>query len=555
MTKTVLIVEKDTGLIDQLTLEFRSRGFEVEASSDGRAAPDLIRRSRPDCVVLAVDLDAGQNGYFICKKLKSDDELKPIPIIIIGDPKGFGPHKKLKTRADEYLAKPFDSGEIIDRVGAMIGFPDDYLGGDLNPPEEIDPLDDNGLEPLAMAESLPSDLQPIASDADNRIVTDPGFERIDGLIDPAEEVDSGYAMANDVPLAMPQPVIHPVVPPSDDDDYERTIVGFGPPDGSPGLPALFTQSTVPVVETADLRSKVAELSSALDDVRVQNTELQSRIATLEADVDAKQKDLDAARATGGKGDNKEIFALRDAANKKDKEVLKLRSELNSKDQEIVDLHEKENALEQRLAESADENALKDAQIKTLGSKLEASQAERKKFEAQASMTKDELRAVAAKLATTQTDLELQQAKSSQLESQLDAALKAHFDLDAMKASVDSELLEARGERDALKLELDDRSREVDELRHQADQMQADLDLARTEAARNLDEKNLVREQLFTSERRATSLQGQLSMADRRNAAQVEVFAQLKSTLVSAIGRIEGAEVDTAEPTTGDQSAA
>ena len=49
------------------------RGFGVEETTDGKGAPELIRRRRPDCVVLAVDLDAGQNGYIICKKLKSDD--------------------------------------------------------------------------------------------------------------------------------------------------------------------------------------------------------------------------------------------------------------------------------------------------------------------------------------------------------------------------------------------------------------------------------------------------------------------------------------------------
>ena len=89
MSKTVLIVEKDLALMRSLRETLEHRGFGVEETTDGKGAPELVRRRRPDCVVLAVDLDAGQNGYIICKKLKSEDDLKGVPVVIIGDPKGF----------------------------------------------------------------------------------------------------------------------------------------------------------------------------------------------------------------------------------------------------------------------------------------------------------------------------------------------------------------------------------------------------------------------------------------------------------------------------------
>ena len=75
MSNSVLIVEKDLVLMKELREGLRGRGFEVDETTDGKGAPELIRRKKPGCVVLAVDLDAGQNGYIICKKLKSDDEL------------------------------------------------------------------------------------------------------------------------------------------------------------------------------------------------------------------------------------------------------------------------------------------------------------------------------------------------------------------------------------------------------------------------------------------------------------------------------------------------
>ena len=78
-------------------------------TSDGKGASELCRKEDPDLIVLAVELARGQSGYLVCGKLKKDDELKKTPVIIIGkDPKGFEDHKKLKTRAEEYLKKPFE---------------------------------------------------------------------------------------------------------------------------------------------------------------------------------------------------------------------------------------------------------------------------------------------------------------------------------------------------------------------------------------------------------------------------------------------------------------
>ena len=37
----------------------------MDETTDGKSAPELIRRKRPTCIVLAVDLDAGQNSYII----------------------------------------------------------------------------------------------------------------------------------------------------------------------------------------------------------------------------------------------------------------------------------------------------------------------------------------------------------------------------------------------------------------------------------------------------------------------------------------------------------
>src|SRR5579863_1998244 len=109
MSKTVLIVESDASASGPMKTALEDRHFSVEQTSDGKGCIEIIRRNKPGLVVLAVDLPQGQNGYILCGKLKKDDELKATPVVIIGNPDGFAQHRKLKTHADDYVAKPVDA--------------------------------------------------------------------------------------------------------------------------------------------------------------------------------------------------------------------------------------------------------------------------------------------------------------------------------------------------------------------------------------------------------------------------------------------------------------
>jgi len=125
MSKKIVIVESDTAFSHKLQEELAKNGFEVVETADGKGAYDLCRREAPDLVVLAVELSAAQSGYLVCGKIKKDDELKKTPVIIIGkDPEGFEGHKKLKTRAEEYLKKPFAPEALTVKVGVLIGLPE-----------------------------------------------------------------------------------------------------------------------------------------------------------------------------------------------------------------------------------------------------------------------------------------------------------------------------------------------------------------------------------------------------------------------------------------------
>lgn len=552
MSKTVLIVEKDLGLMKSIREGLKGRGFGVEETTDGKGAPELIRKKKPDLIVLAVDLDAGQNGYIICKKLKSDADLKSCPVVIIGDPKGFESHQKLKTRAEDYVGKPLEVGLLVERVGNMLGVPSAAVEDSFDPGAM---LDEN------LAEEIPfenSGEMPAVTDLEPKV--DPDFDMVDSMFEdrPAAPTDLA-APPQEIPL-------HSNANAFDDDFGEKTVVGFSPFSGGPA-PALpkrpevksTTPSSLPpfqssasnagidATEARELRSRVTELTGALEESRGQSSELEARIRDLEAQLETRQTELETARSAPSKGDSKEVFALRDAANKKDKDILRLKNELNAKEQEIVELREKENTLEQQASESSGEMAKRDAQLKTLQTKADQLTTERKKVDQQLLQAREDGRASSARLSTLQADYDALSARAAELEAQVEPTRLAQQEAESARAQSEAALSEARGEIEALKSQFDERSREADELRAQFDQAQMDLDATRSQltnqATSFADEISGLRQKLAESEAETRKAEERASKHQVRVKAQQDHIERLRIGLQQTLQQLEDATAE------------
>lgn len=119
----VLVIDSEGPVAKSLSDALRARGHEVEVTGDGAQGLDLARSLRPRLVILCVELSRG-SGYSVCNKLKKDPELAAIPLILTSSQatdETFEQHKKLRTRAEEYLKKPFAMDQILT-------FADKYLG-------------------------------------------------------------------------------------------------------------------------------------------------------------------------------------------------------------------------------------------------------------------------------------------------------------------------------------------------------------------------------------------------------------------------------------------
>ncbi|MGV3623995.1 MAG: response regulator [Archangium sp.] len=538
MSKSVLIVEKDLTLIKELREALQARGFDVDDTTDGKGAPETIRKKQPGCVVLAVDLDAGQNGYIICKKLKSDDDLKSFPVIIIGDPKGFAQHQKLKTRADEYVGKPLATDTLVDAVGKLIGFPE----------VSAPPVEEGGFDPGSLLEDDGAEVsieEPV-EDAGN---AEADLAMVDSMFDeqPAAAVEEEISLSavDEFEESPPEKTVvgfMPPAPPAATPQPPRPVQTFSPPISSP---SSFDNS-----EARELRAKVTELTGSLDDARSRAEELENRVRELETELESKSTELETTRASSGKSDNKEVFALRDASTKKDKEILRLKNELNGKEQEFLELQEKNNSLEQQLSESSGELAKKDAQVKTLQSKADALTGDRKKVDQQLLTAREEARSASAKLSTLQSDYDSMQQRIAELDGQLEGVRTSQQEVESARQAAESELSEARGEIEALKSQIDERSKEADSARGELEQAQMDLESARTQlssqATSFADEISGLRQRLADAEAETQRADEKAQRAQTRARAHQEQLDRVKNTLQSAMDVLNETPADSEE---------
>jgi class 3 adenylate cyclase len=91
-------------------------GYQTMSAADGQEALDQTRQRKPDLVILDLDMPK-LNGYEVCERLKADEETAHIPILMLtawGTPEHLV--KGLQLGAEDYLTKPFDYRELLERV-------------------------------------------------------------------------------------------------------------------------------------------------------------------------------------------------------------------------------------------------------------------------------------------------------------------------------------------------------------------------------------------------------------------------------------------------------
>jgi DNA-binding response OmpR family regulator len=119
--RTLLCIEPDAATVAEIRRVFSPHGLRVESISNGEQAAEWARVNKPALIILSVE--PRKVGYAICNKLKRSPTLRDVPLILISAEETmatFEQHKKLKSRAEEYMLKPLDRAALVAKVNRLI---------------------------------------------------------------------------------------------------------------------------------------------------------------------------------------------------------------------------------------------------------------------------------------------------------------------------------------------------------------------------------------------------------------------------------------------------
>jgi DNA-binding response OmpR family regulator len=115
--QTILLVDDDDAVSTLVAEILEGEGYGVETASTGAEAEAAIERLRPDLVILDIMLPDA-DGLMLCARLLAQ---WPAPIIMLsGSRRESDRILSLRLGADDFIAKPFDTFELVARVQAVL---------------------------------------------------------------------------------------------------------------------------------------------------------------------------------------------------------------------------------------------------------------------------------------------------------------------------------------------------------------------------------------------------------------------------------------------------
>jgi len=123
--KKILLVDDDLDFCEATKLILESKAFKVSLAYDGKEGLNIARSEQPDLVILDVMMPE-MNGYDVCVVMKADPELNRIPVILLTAVSqemfktSFTKEMGLMTEADDYIAKPVEPEELVERIEVLL---------------------------------------------------------------------------------------------------------------------------------------------------------------------------------------------------------------------------------------------------------------------------------------------------------------------------------------------------------------------------------------------------------------------------------------------------
>lgn len=118
---TVLVVEDDPVILQLLEVSLEMEGFSVVTAHDGDEAWERVTASRPDVVITDIMMPR-RSGLDLLAAVRGDAGLAKTPVILLSAKAQTSDVRVgLDAGADEYVTKPFEPFDLVEKVNRLVG--------------------------------------------------------------------------------------------------------------------------------------------------------------------------------------------------------------------------------------------------------------------------------------------------------------------------------------------------------------------------------------------------------------------------------------------------
>lgn len=120
MPEKVLIIDDEEHIVELIKYNLEASGFTTFEAYNGNDGLKTAKKEVPDLILLDLMLP-GIDGLEVCKRIRNDDKLKNVPIIMLtAKSEEIDKILGLELGADDYITKPFSVRELNARVKAVL---------------------------------------------------------------------------------------------------------------------------------------------------------------------------------------------------------------------------------------------------------------------------------------------------------------------------------------------------------------------------------------------------------------------------------------------------
>lgn len=121
----VLVIDDDPDLVEAVRIILEAESYKVVYAFDGKEGLEKVKEENPDLIILDLLLPR-EDGNVLCRQLKGNPQYGNVPILVLTavaekvDIKVFPEHKISSLPADDYVNKPIQPQDLLDRVKKLL---------------------------------------------------------------------------------------------------------------------------------------------------------------------------------------------------------------------------------------------------------------------------------------------------------------------------------------------------------------------------------------------------------------------------------------------------